>query len=66
MIVQSAPDNGPRLVITMVEHTALAGQAARAFGNDRFESVSPADEMLYIIDNQQKGHALLSRTKNDL
>lgn len=55
MIVQSAPDSGPRLVITMVEHTALAGQAARAFGNDRFEPVSPADEMLYIIDNHDAG-----------
>ena len=55
MIVQSAPENGPRLVITMVEHTALAGQAARAFGNDRFETVSPADEMLYVIDNHDAG-----------
>ena len=62
MIVQSAPDNGPRLVITMVEHTALAGQAARAFGNDGFEPVSPADEMLYVIDNHDAGWAELDKT----
>ncbi len=61
MIVQSAPEGEPRLVITMAEHTALAGQAARAFGNDRFEPVAPADEMLYIIDNHDAGWAELDR-----
>ncbi len=61
MIVQSAPEGEPRLVITMAEHTALAGQAARAFGNDRFEPVSPADEVLYIIDNHDAGWAELDR-----
>ena len=61
MIVQSAPDGEPRLVITMAEHTALAGQAARAFGNDHFEPVSPADEMLYIIDNHDAGWAKLDQ-----
>ncbi len=59
MIVQSAPDGEPRLVITMAEHTALAGQAARAFGNDRFEPVSPAKEMIYIVDNHDAGWAEL-------
>jgi hypothetical protein len=59
MIVQSAPDGEPRLVITMAEHTALAGQVARAFGNDRFGAVTPADEMFYIIDNHDAGWAEL-------
>jgi hypothetical protein len=61
MIVQSAPNGQPRLVITMAEHTALAGQAARAFGNDRFEPVSPAEEVLYIIENHDAGWADLDR-----
>ncbi len=61
MIVQSAPDGEPRLVVTMSEHTALAAQAARAFGNDRFEPVSPADEMLYIIENHDAGWAELDQ-----
>ncbi len=61
MIVQSAPDGEPRLVITMAEHTALAGQVARVFGNDRFEPVAPADEVLYIIENHDAGWAELDR-----
>ena len=61
MIVQSAPDGEPRLVITMSEHTSLAGQAARAFGNVSFEPVAPAEEMLYIIDNHDAGWADLDR-----
>ena len=61
MIVQSASDGQPRLVITMAEHTALSGQAARAFGNDRFEPVSPVEEMLYIIENHDAGWADLDQ-----
>jgi len=59
MIVQSAPDGQPRLVITMAEHTAFSAQAARAFGNDRFEPVTPTDEMLYIIEHHDAGWAEL-------
>ena len=42
MIVQSAttPDS-EHFVITMDEHTAFAAQLALAFGNERFEPVSP-------------------------
>jgi hypothetical protein len=43
MIIQTAPAGAPRLAIMMYEHTALSGQFARAFGNDRFESSSPGD-----------------------
>lgn len=57
MIVQSAAKGGPHLVITMAEHTAFAGCAARAFGNDEFEPVAPRDEMLFVIDHHDQGWA---------
>jgi len=54
MIVQTAP--GPeRLAIMMHEHTALAGQFARAFGNDEFEPANPADEMVYVTAHHDAG-----------
>ena len=45
MIIQTAPPGKPRLAVMMHEHTALSGQFARAFGNDRFEPVWPNDLM---------------------
>ena len=41
MIIQTAPSGQPRLAIMMYEHTALAYQFARAFGNNRFEAADP-------------------------
>lgn len=61
MIVQSAPDGEPHLVVTMAEHTAFAGQLARGFGNDSFEPVEPRDVVLYVIDNHDAGWAELDR-----
>ena len=55
MIVQSAWDGDPHFVITMSEHTALAGQFARAFGNDLFRAVEPRDEMIYLVDHHDHG-----------
>jgi hypothetical protein len=55
MIVQTALEGAPRLVITMVEHGAFAGRLARAFGNEAFEPVAPRDEMLYVIDHHDWG-----------
>lgn len=55
MIVQSAPAGERHFVIRMREHTALAGQVARAFGNDRFEAVKPRDVVLDLIDNHDRG-----------
>lgn len=55
MIVQTAPEGRPQFVIRMTEHTAFAGQLARAFGNDRFEPVSPRKEMLYVVDHHDQG-----------
>lgn len=59
MIVQTAPPDSPadapRFVMRMTEHTAFAGELARAFGNDRFEPVQPRDEMLYVVDHHDEG-----------
>ena len=57
MIIQSAPAGEPQLVITMAEHTTMAGQFARAFGNAAFEPVEPRDEVFYIVDNHDAGWA---------
>ena len=55
MIIQTAPAGQPRLAIMMHEHTALAGQFARAFGNARFQAVSPQDPMFYIVSHHDAG-----------
>ncbi|MGP0095173.1 MAG: DUF3891 family protein [Xanthobacteraceae bacterium] len=55
MIIQTAPAGTPRLAIMMHEHTALCGQFARVFGNDRFESLAPLDLMIYVISQHDAG-----------
>ena len=55
MIVQTAPAGTPRLAVMMYEHTALCAQLARAFGNDRFEPLSPLDPMVYVISHHDAG-----------
>ena len=55
MIIQTAAEGAPRLAITMDEHTALAGQFARAFGNANFEPLEPRELMLYVISQHDKG-----------
>ena len=57
MIVQSAPQEEPRFVITMAQHTSFAGRIARVFGNDEFESVEPREVVLYIVDHHDAGWA---------
>jgi len=59
MIIQTAPAGQPRLAITMDEHTALAAQFARAFGNAAFEPVEPHDIVLYTVQHHDKGWAQL-------
>ncbi len=55
MIVQSAPPGEPHFVITMKDHTALAGTFARAFGNADFEPVQPAEIMYFLVENHDRG-----------
>jgi hypothetical protein len=61
MIIQTASGGQARLAILMHEHTALSGQFARAFGNDRFEAIWPNDLMFYIIGNHDAGWAEFDR-----
>jgi hypothetical protein len=55
MIIQTAPASAPRLAIMMHEHTALAAQFARAFGNARFEPVQPGEPMFYVVLHHDAG-----------
>jgi hypothetical protein len=61
MIIQTAPAGEPRLAVMMHEHTALSGQFARAFGNDRFEPVWPHDLMFFIVSHHDAGWAEFDR-----
>ena len=55
MISQTAPAGKPHLAIMMHEHTALSGQFARAFGNDRFEAPRPDDLLFYVVSHHDEG-----------
>jgi hypothetical protein len=61
MIIQTAPAGQPRLAIMMHEHTALSGQFARAFGNDRFDPVEPRELVVYAIAHHDEGWAAFDR-----
>lgn len=55
MMTQTAPDGEPHFVMTMLEHMDLCGQMARAYGNDRFEPITPYEEVLYAVANHDRG-----------
>jgi hypothetical protein len=55
MISQTAPEGEPHFVLTMAEHTEMCGQMARAFGNEGFEPPSPFDEVVYMVENHDRG-----------
>jgi hypothetical protein len=55
MISQTAPEGEPHFVLTMGDHTAMCGQMARAFDNDAFEPPAPFDEVVYIVENHDRG-----------
>jgi len=61
MIIQTAPAGKPHLAIMMHEHTALSGQFARAFGNDRFEAPRPDDLLFYVVSHHDEGWAEFDR-----
>jgi hypothetical protein len=61
MIIQTAPAGEPRLAIMMYEHTALAHQFARGFGNDRFEAAQPNDLMFSVTLHHDAGWAEFDR-----
>jgi hypothetical protein len=55
MIIQTAPAAQPRLAIMMYEHTALAHQFARAFGNERFAAPDPLELVCYTVLHHDAG-----------
>jgi hypothetical protein len=55
MMTQTAPEGEPHFVNTMLAHTQMCGQMARAFGNDRFERPDPFDEVVSIVENHDRG-----------
>ena len=61
MIIQSAPIGHSRLAIMMHEHTALAHQFARAFGNHRFQPADPLDLVSYLVLHHDAGWAEFDR-----
>jgi len=61
MIIQTGPAGEPRLAVMMHEHTALAGELARAFGNERFEPAEPKDLMLHVVSHHDAGWAEFDR-----
>jgi hypothetical protein len=55
MMTQTAPEGEPHFVNTMLEHTAMCGQMAHAFGNDRFEPPAPFSEVVSMVENHDRG-----------
>ena len=55
MMVQNASEGEARFISTVVEHNALCGQFARAFGNDHFERPEPFEEMVYMVSHHDRG-----------
>lgn len=55
MMVQGALPGEASFVCTMAEHNDLCGQFGRAFGNDRFNSLDPFEEMVYVVSHHDYG-----------
>jgi hypothetical protein len=55
MMTQTAPAGEKNFVSTMLEHMDLCAQMGRAYGNERFESLHPYDEVLFAVANHDRG-----------
>jgi len=55
MIVQAAPGGSAAVVIAQREHTRLAAEFARSFGNDHFAPLQPRELMEFVADNHDRG-----------
>lgn len=55
MITQTAPEGEAHFVMTMAEHMQMCGQMARAFGNEQFARLDPYEQMLYVVENHDRG-----------
>ena len=57
MIVQDVAPDQTYFVIRMADHTAVAGQLARAFGNEQFGPLEPAEIFETVVGNHDAGWA---------
>jgi Protein of unknown function (DUF3891) len=55
MMCQTAPEGEAHFISTMDDHMNLCGQMVRAFGNDRFQRPAPYDEIVYVVENHDRG-----------
>ncbi|MBK9123718.1 MAG: DUF3891 family protein [Chloroflexi bacterium] len=55
MIVQTAPAGMPRFVIRHIDHAALSGQFAEAFGGGAFGPLMPDDLMVWVTAHHDDG-----------
>ncbi len=55
MIVQSAETNDAHFVICQTDHAAVSAELARAFGNERFAPLDPADLMAFVVAHHDDG-----------
>lgn len=59
MIIQTAPENAPHLVIRQTDHALMSGQFAAAFGNEEFAPLHPQDPMIHVAAHHDDGWATL-------
>lgn len=57
MIIQTAPENEPNLVIMQTDHALMSGAFAAAFGNAEFASLNLAEPMIYVAGHHDEGWA---------
>lgn len=55
MIVQTAPEGAPNLIIQQARHARLSGRFAEAYGNEEFSPVTPRDPMVYVASHHDEG-----------
>ena len=57
MIVQSAAENSPHMVITQPDHAVMSGDFAQAFGNEMFAGLDPEGPMVFVAGHHDDGWA---------
>ena len=55
MIVQTASEGKPHLVVTQIDHARMSGQFARAFGNDEFAGLEPCRAVEFVAGHHDEG-----------
>ena len=55
MIVQSAPNQEQHFVIIQTDHARMSGQLAKAFGNEDFAPLKPAQFVQFVAEHHDEG-----------